>query len=195
MWRKNATSRSNELPGDPRRSRASRFRGIKENGRWQRGVQQVDNVISKFSLPAPVSRGREAGGRATCWRPPAGTQYLRYFLKIHILLRSSLDAPWTHFEFIPRPTWCIWTSNKKKCGTFAQTSGFKTPEGKLTELSANQLAPNPVSPPYPDQALERQEFCPRVAAQEAILTQRSRFTLSSRTTWRYFSPNESRRTE
>lgn len=66
--------------------------------------------------------------------------------------------------------------------TFAQISGFKTPEGKLAELSANQLASNTVSPPTPDQALERQEFCSRFAAQEAILTQRSRFTLSSQTT-------------
>lgn len=71
---------------------------------------------------------------------------------------------------------------KKKDGTFAQTSGFKTPKGKLTQLSANQLAPNPVSPPYPDQTLERQELSSRFAAQEAILTRRSRFTLSSRTT-------------
>lgn len=45
---------------------------------------------------------------------------------------------------------------KKIYGTLAQTSGFKTPKGKLTQLSANQLAPNPVSPPYPDQTLERQ---------------------------------------
>lgn len=85
-------------------------------GEWKMttGVQQVENVIAKFSLP-PWDRGREAGGRATCWRPPAGTQYLQYFLKIYFILRSSFDAPWTHFEFIPRPTWCIWTSKKNVC--------------------------------------------------------------------------------